>query len=281
MTIQPGSLRKTCIRHVRMPDDRPRIYMLGGFQIICGSKHIRSEHIHLRRARDLTKLLALAPDHRIHQEQMMEYLWPEQNPQKTRHSLNQILYCLRPILSSLSSTFTITLAEKCLVLTAQPGIWTDVEAFETAVHSLRVQPEPAGYWATLQLYRGDLLPDDQYSDLYSRRREQLRQAWMFLLMQMAAFFAHQQDYAQAVAFLQQLVEVDPANEEAQGMLVMAYENSGHRCLALKQYRVMAEILQQEYGAAPSPESQRLYAHLLDPNLELSPTTPNSPSQPVN
>jgi len=209
----------------------------------------------------------------------MEYLWPEQNPLKTRHSLNQVLFCLRPILSSLSSTFTIHLAEKCLILTAQPGIWTDVEAFETAVHCLRVQPEPAGYWAAVQLYRGDLLPDDQYSDLYHRRREQLRQTWMVLLMEMAAFYAHQQDHAQAIAFLQQLVAVDPADEEAQVMLIMAYENSGHRCLALKQYREMAEILQQEYGAVPSPESQRLYAHLLEPNLEISFTTPNSPFLP--
>lgn len=197
----------------------------------------------------------------------MEYLWPEENPRQTRHSLNQILYTLRPMLSLLNSTFTIDLEEKHLILTAQPRIWTDVEAFEQAVCSLRIQMEPAEYQAALRMYPGDLLPDDLYSDLYDRRREQLRQMWLFLLLQLAAFYSHQADHAQAVAFLQQLVEADPANEEAQVMLVMEYENSGHRCLALKQYRIMVEILQQEYGAAPSPESRRLYAQLVDPNAQ--------------
>ena len=277
MTIQPGSLSKTGIQHMLRPEDqpeehpeeRPQIYMLGGFQIACGSKYIRPEHIHLRRARDLIKLLALSPDHRLHQEQVMEYLWPEENPRQTRHSLNQILYILRPLLFSLNSTFTIDLTEKHLILAAQPQIWTDVEAFEKAVCCLHIQIEPAEYRAALQMYSGDLLPDDLYSDLYDRRRERLRQMWLFLLLQLAAFYSHQADHAQAVAFLQQLVEADPANEETQVMLVMAYENSGHRCLALKQYRIMVEILQQEYGAAPSPESQRLYAHLVDPDTQLS------------
>ncbi|HMN59024.1 MAG TPA: bacterial transcriptional activator domain-containing protein, partial [Anaerolinea sp.] len=82
-------------------------------------------------------------------------------------------------------------------------------------------------------------------------------------------YPHQGAIARAVASHQRWGKAAPANEETQVMLVMAYENSGHRCLALKQYRIMVEILQQEYGAAPSPESQRLYAHLVDPDTQLS------------
>ncbi len=53
-----------------------RIRLLGGFQVSVGSRSIEDGAWRLRKAASLIKLLALAPQHRMHREQMMEHLWP-------------------------------------------------------------------------------------------------------------------------------------------------------------------------------------------------------------
>lgn len=263
MTNQPGKISKTDFKLDVAPNKKPLIYLLGGFQITWGDRAIRAQGIRLRRGRDLLKLLALAPDHRIPHEQALELIWPERDPVKSAHSLNQVLYLLRPVLSSLDPTLTIQLDDTYLALNAQAGLWTDVEAFEQAARNVQINPDPAECQAALILYRGDLLPEDLYSDLFSRRREELREMHCSLLRQLAAYHASQQEYPQAIELLLRLVDVDPTNEEAQGSLIRAYAASGLNQTALNQYRKMAEMLQKELGVMPCDDSRRLYAQLIE------------------
>ena len=68
---------------MRQPEtqhERPepmRVWLLGGFRVSVGSRTIEGDAWRLRKAAALVKLLALAPDHRLHREQAMDLLWPE------------------------------------------------------------------------------------------------------------------------------------------------------------------------------------------------------------
>lgn len=79
-----------------------RYRLLGGFRMLSGDTILTAEQLPLRKARDIIKLLALAPDHRMHREQLLECLWPEREPEAAGHSLSQTLYILRPKLASLA-----------------------------------------------------------------------------------------------------------------------------------------------------------------------------------
>ena len=54
-----------------------RIRLLGGFSVSVGSRTIQEGVWRLRKAAALVKLLALAPGHRLHREQIMDALWPD------------------------------------------------------------------------------------------------------------------------------------------------------------------------------------------------------------
>jgi hypothetical protein len=57
-----------------------------------------------------------------------------------------------------------------------PGAaWIDVDAFGLAAEEARRRGDTASYEAALKLYAGDLLPEDQYEDWSSSRREVLYQ----------------------------------------------------------------------------------------------------------
>ena len=54
-----------------------RLWLLGGFRVEAGASAIPDAAWRLRKAKSLVKVLALAPDHAMHHEQVMDLLWPD------------------------------------------------------------------------------------------------------------------------------------------------------------------------------------------------------------
>lgn len=64
------------------------IGLLGGFLATVGGEPVAESLWRLRKGRELVKLLALAPDHRLHREQLMDALWPELDPAAAANNLH-------------------------------------------------------------------------------------------------------------------------------------------------------------------------------------------------
>lgn len=254
--------------HVALKNDiQPAIklhfILLGGFRLQCGEQSLTDDQIHLRKARELLKLLALTPNHRLHREEVLDLLWPEQSPQQAAHNLSQTLYTLRPKLTELDTCIHLAFDEESLFLLPADGISSDVEAFEKAARSALSRSGQINNQTitccqeAIRMYTGDLLPDDGPSDLFYQRREQLRQLFTDLLL----FFAHANlelnSFTPAIQALQQVVEIDPAHEEAHFQLMRAYALNDQRQAALRQYQLLADALHIELGVEPSPESTLL------------------------
>jgi DNA-binding SARP family transcriptional activator len=69
-----------------------RVWLLGGFRVSVGSRTIRQDEWRLKKAAALVKLLALAPNHRLHREQAMEFLWPDSRRRAASNSLHKALH---------------------------------------------------------------------------------------------------------------------------------------------------------------------------------------------
>src|SRR3712207_2601045 len=72
-----------------------RVRLLGGFGVWVGSRAVGEGAWHLRKARSLVKLLALAPGHALHREQVMEVLWPDLGMRRASNNLHQVLHAAR------------------------------------------------------------------------------------------------------------------------------------------------------------------------------------------
>lgn len=237
------------------------IRLLGGFCITVGSRVIDEEDWRLQKAGHLVKLLALAPRHRLGQEQATDLLWTNLDPVAARNNFHRTLYDARRTLATERGVALLPLRQRVLFLESRGLIWVDVDAFEVAAATARRHREVEPYHAAIALYSGELLPHDRYVDLFAERRELLRQTFIELLMTVARLHSDRGEPAAAVEIFQRVVGVEPSCEEAHVELMRLYAVAGQRHRAFQQYALLQKALRRELDAEPSPASKGLYAEI--------------------
>ena len=151
------------------------VNLLGGFGAAVEGVVVPSSAWRLKKARELVKLLALAPGHRLHREQAMDVLWRDRAPPAAANNLHQAVHVARRALDP----ETIELRDEVLFLTAT----VDVDQFELAAAHARRLETPGAYRAALALYTGELLPENRYDDWADGRRGELEQLAAELLQE--------------------------------------------------------------------------------------------------
>lgn len=262
-----------------------RIQLLGSFHVVLGGRAIAAPSWRLHKARSLVKLLALAPGHQMHREQVMELLWPDLDPEAAANNLYYALHIARRALAGerrLPHSVATVLRFEQRVLSLHPAValWIDVDAFEDAAAAAMASHDIALYQAAIDLYTGDLLPDDRYEDWCISRREALRETYLTLLLAIAKLHEQHQSYQLSIESLQRALATDQTREEAHALLMRIYALAGQRTQALHQYTQLKEMLRREFDAEPDQESQRLHEDILAGRLHSpQPRLPQTPMAP--
>ena len=234
-----------------------RVWLLGDFRVSVGSRIISQDAWRLRKAAALVKLLSLAPGHRMHREQVMELLWPDSGRKAASNSLRSTLHAARKVLDPAVGSLYLAGEDESLVLCPAGGLWVDVDAFEHAVATARRSQDPAAYRAALELYPGELLPDDRYEEWAENRRQELRRMFLLALIELAGLYEAHGDYARGLETLQRSLSVEPTHEEAHTRLMRLQALSGRQHEALSQYEQLSRALSRQFGTEPDVTTRRL------------------------
>jgi predicted ATPase/DNA-binding SARP family transcriptional activator/DNA-binding CsgD family transcriptional regulator len=237
-----------------------RVRLLGGFSVSVGLRTIEEGQWRLRKAANLVKLLALAPEHRLHREQVTELLWPDLAPKAAANNFHYALYHARHILEPalVTASCYLRLMDEQLMLCPDGQLWVDVDAFENAVVRVRRTHQPALYRAAIDLYPGDLLPRDRYEGWAEDRREGLRRLYLVLLLELAELYEGHEEFEPAIEVLGRAVAEEPTHEEAHVRLMRMYAASGQPHETIRQYARLRNTLFEELGVEPGEASQRLH-----------------------
>src|SRR5918998_79786 len=239
-----------------------RIWLLGGFRVSVNSRNIGEEEWHLRKAGSLLKVLALSPGHRLHREQAMELLWPDLDP---KAALNNFHYALRvarrtlepPALASSAPSRFLHLRGEQLTLCPDSPLWVDVEAFEQAALTARRALDPKAFRAAIDLYSGELLPQDRYEPWLEERRAQLKELYLSLLFKLGALYEERKEFGEAIEALSRVVAQEPTHERAHLGLMRLHALLGRRREALSQYEHLREALLKILGTGPDAATTSL------------------------
>jgi predicted ATPase/DNA-binding SARP family transcriptional activator/DNA-binding CsgD family transcriptional regulator len=214
---------------------------------------------HLRKARSLVKLLALAPGHALHREQVMDLLWSHLGRRAASNNLRGSLHAARTALASgpvVASRYLASKEER-IALCPEVELWVDVETFEEAASAARRSREPAAYRAAIELYVGELLPEDRYEEWAEGRRGELRRTYLAMLVELTGAYEERAEYDSAIEVLRKVVAEEPTSEEAHAGLMRLHALLGRKREALAQYVKLEEILLRELGTEPAASSRAL------------------------
>ena len=234
-----------------------RIRLLGGFWVSVGSRTIEQNQWRLRKAASLVKLLAIAPGHRMHREQVMNLLWPGLGRKAASNNLRRVLHAARKVLDSTTGSRYLASQDASLVLCPEGRLWVDAEAFAKAAVSARSSRDPAAYRAAIELYAGELLPDERYEEWAENRRGHLRRLYFDLLVDLTGLYEERQEYGKAAEMLQKALSDEPTNEEAHARLMRLYALSGRQGEALTQYDRLQGTLSGRLGTVPNATTRAL------------------------
>jgi predicted ATPase/DNA-binding SARP family transcriptional activator len=253
--------------------DKPlQIRLFGAFAVQVGDEVVGEGAWRLRKGKSLVKLLALAPERRVHRERAAEFLWPDRAPEAAANNFHQALYVARRALESAGADATSVLPLQDDMLVLYPGgrVEIDIEAFELAAARARQTGDLDDYRAALTLHGGDLLPEDRYETWAAGRREALNEAHLGLLLEFSARLDEAGDAQAAIEVLEGAVVVDPLHEAAHRALMRLFAATGRRQDALAQYHHLRGALKRELEDDPDPQTARLYQALLRGDAELAP-----------
>jgi predicted ATPase/DNA-binding SARP family transcriptional activator len=248
-----------------------RIRLLGGFGVERDGRPVHASSWRLRKARTLVKLLALAHDQRLHRDVLLETLWPDHDPASAMNNLHQASHVARRVLAGDGpSTGLLELRDDVVVLLADGLVEVDVRRFEELTALARASGDVGDLRAAAAAYTGDLLPEDRFEDWAARPRQELRERYRDLLVDLAEAISgslggHE---AEALDALQGALAIDHLHEPTVRGLMRLLATSGRRSEALARYERLRSDLRAAFGTDPDPDTRRLYRDLLTGSIEV-------------
>ncbi|WP_428955700.1 ATP-binding protein [Streptomyces sp. cg35] len=258
-----------------------RLHLFGGFTATRDNGPAPAGRWTRPSAQTLVKLLAVVPDHQLHREQAMDICWPDADQQSATGSLRVALHAARRALEPelaprASSSYLIS--DGALLRLDPATVRIDADEAEAAARAALGSRDAGELAAALELFAGELLPEDRYATWAQARREELVALRAEVLLALAAAHMAQGSHAEAVTVAERILATAPAEEAAHRILMESYLRQGLRRLAVRQYHLCREALDAELGVRPDPETERLHRLALtdSPAPALSAPAPPAP-----
>jgi len=235
-----------------------KVYGLGLLRVEQGGHAVQWRTL---QSRDLLFCLL---QHRqgLSKETVGDLFWPDHAPEKLHAIFHSTLYRLRRALARPCIIFE----EGVYYFDREIDYWFDVEVFEGLLDQAAGEGDQGQRMAllteALALYRGDYLAG-LYEDWPMLERERLRGRFLAALEELAGLHAERGDFQEAIERYRRLLAQAPYQESAHRGLMACYYRLGDRAAAIRQYHRCVELLRDELGLSPMPETENLYLEIID------------------
>lgn len=221
------------------------VRLLGRFEVTVDGAPVPAARWSRRHAASLVKVLALAPGLRLHREQVIDLVWPEDMAAEALPKLHKAAHFAR---RAIDVPGAVVLRGEQVLLCPEADVTVDVVQFEELARRAIAEGDAAVARQALTVHGGELLPLDRYEPWAQERREQVRLRLLELLRLDGAWEA--------------LVELDETDEVAHLALMRRHIANGDRHAALRQFERLARALRRELGVGPSRAASALRDQLV-------------------
>ncbi len=209
----------------------------------------------------LQYLISNRQRHALHKESIMEHLWEEGDDRDFKvalHGVNKVLEPNRP--SRTEPSFVIRQGVSYQL--DLDKIWIDVEALEQYIivgneaFGEDMAVSKSAYKSAIALYQGVYLPNRVFEDWSSEEREKIQILILGAYVILAEILLTENPL-ESIRLAQCAIAIDKTWEDAYRLQMQAYLIKGNRPQAIKAYQKCADVLDEEYGIDPLPETKKV------------------------
>ncbi len=231
------------------------VSLLGEFSVRVGNREVALRN---RKTRALVACLALQDSHQILRERLVGLIWSEVDEERARGSLRQALHTLREGLAAAGCD--IVEADKMHVALRRDSVSIDILDATAMAERREVHPkllelhEPVdGLLASLASV------DPAFQGWVISKRKTIESQLVQRLE--AALAADDLVAPEREKLARALVNVDPTNEIGVRALMTARIAIGDAAGAMQAYKVLWDLLDEEFDTDPSKTTQELFAQI--------------------
>jgi LuxR family maltose regulon positive regulatory protein len=246
---------------VSAPPPRLTIQTLGRSQVRLDGKPVTASEWQSRKiVRDLFFLLLAHPDG-LTREEVGVVFWPDSSPSQVTMRFKNTIYRLRRALGQ----DVVLLNDNLYQFNRSLDFEYDVELFLEKLGQAQTTSDPneqaGGYREAVDLYTGPYLPDMDGPWVWPER-ERLWQAYVEAILKLTEFYLTMGEYETVLDYCRRVLAEDPTLEAAHCVAMRAHAALGNRADVARQFEHCEQVLVEEIGTSPSPQTRALYEMLM-------------------
>ena len=236
-----------------------KVYTLGSYEVYRDEVLLVFSGKAPKKPLMLLKALIAFGGRNVPEERLMDALWPDEEADSARKSLDITVLRLRKLLGSNDS---IVVSDELIGL--NPHVcWTDVWAFERRIEQTQAAGAEGGSSASaaVDFYRGNFLSADVDEPWTVKARERLRAKFVRLVESVACAEEATGQWEKAIGHYLNGLDADDLVEAFHLGLMRCYQALGRPAEAMTTYRRLRQTLSVVLGITPSPAAEALAQQL--------------------
>jgi DNA-binding SARP family transcriptional activator len=239
-----------------------RIYLTGRLVVESGDQLLDAGRLPGKQGRLAFAYLVNERKRPVPRDELAEVLWGEQLPPAWETALRAVVSKLRSALAAvgIAEPDLITGALGCYQVALPAHGWIDTEAAASAIHeaetalrSGRIADACGPGLVAAQIARRPFLPGEE-AGWIGKQRAILHAIHLRALETLVEVWLASADYALAVRDAEEAINLEPYRETSYQQLMRVRAAAGDRAGALAAYERLRELLANELGVDPSPET---------------------------
>ena len=222
-----------------------------------------------RKGQAVFKLFVTHPDIRLHKEELLSLLWPDEDPAVAAGKLHISISRLRQALKKSGIGLEpLLLEDDSYLLSRNLSVRSDVEIFEAHVRRGRryerlgqVEPALTEFQAAADCYGGPYLAEVVGEDWPLPRRTRLEDEHLHVLSKLAHWYEDREEYPRSSECCRKILEIDELREDIYRVLMRIFARGGQRNRALRMFHDLEKLLMKELGVAPMEKTTQYYLRI--------------------
>lgn len=236
------------------------IHAFGRMEVIVQHRALTISDWKTQTSRDLF-FLFLAHPQGLTKEEVGELMWEGLSPAELKLRFKNSIYRMRHAIGSEAVIFQ----DNFYQFNRSIDYEYDVQNFLTTSEQARQEPDEkkrlAIFKRAVEFYRGPYL--SEIGELWTEP-DRLRFHELFLadITDLTRLLINREHFEEGLSFAARGLAEDPYCEEIHRLIMEIHARTGNRPGVAKQYELCKKSLYEQIGAAPSPETSRLYEKLM-------------------